>query len=94
MAKITRSQAEQIENAYKEVREISEIYSDVEVSKCIKEDCYTLANVKYKYGDIEIFISLNGVSATIYYISYCTIMGNTLSIGGSGGCVDVLIIDD
>ena len=94
MAKITRSQAEQITNAYKEVREITEIYADVEVSKCIKEDCYTLANVKYQYGDIEMFLSLDGVSTTIYYISYCTIVGNTLSIGGSGGCVDVLIMDE
>ena len=94
MAKITRSQAEQITNAYKEVRDISEIYSDVEVSKCIKEDCCTLALVKYQYGDVEIFVSLDGVSTTIYYISYCTIVGNTLSIGGAGGCVDVLIIDE
>ena len=94
MAKITRSQAEQIENAYKEVRDISEQYPDVEISKCIKEDCYTLASIKYHYGDIEIFLSLDGVSSTIYYISYCQIVGNTLSIGGAGGCVDVLIIDD
>ena len=94
MAKITRSQAEQIVNAYNKVREISEIYTDVEVSKCIKDDCYTLASVKYHYGDIEIFLSLEGVSTTIYYTSYCTIVGNTLSIGGSGGCVDVIIIDD
>ena len=94
MAKITRSQAEQIMNAYKEIRDISEIYSDVEVSKCIKEDCYTLATVKYQYGDIEIFLSLDGVSTTIYYISFCTIIGNSLSIGGSGGCVDVIIIDE
>ena len=94
MAKITRSQAEQIVTAYKEVREISETYTDVEVSKCIKEDYCTLALVKYQYGDVEIFLSLDGISTTIYYISYCTIVGNTLSIGGSGGCVDVIIIDD
>ena len=93
MAKITRSQAEQIETAFKEISQISAKYPDVEVSKCIKKDCYTLANVKYQYGDVEIFLSLDGISTTIYYISYCAIMGNTLSIGGSGGCVDVLIID-
>ena len=94
MAKITRNQAEQIENAYKEVCEISAQYTDVEVSKCIKEDCYTLASVKYQYGDIEIFLTLDGISTTIHYISYCTVVGNALSIGGSGGCVDVIIIDD
>ena len=94
MAKITRSQAEQIETAYKEVRDISETYTDIEVSKCIKEDCYTLALIKCKYGDIEIFLSLDGVSTTIYYTTYCMIVGNTLSISGSGGCVDVIIIDD
>ena len=94
MAKITRNQAEQIVNAFTEVSQISETYTDVEVSKCIKEDCYTLASVKYQYRDIEIFLSLDGVSTTIYYVSYCTIVGNVLSIGGSGGCVDVIIIDD
>ena len=94
MAKITRSQAEQIVNAYEEVCEISEIYTDVEVSKCIKKDCCTLASVKYQYADVELFLSLDGVSTTIYCISYCTIVGNTLSIGGSGGCVDVIITDD
>ena len=94
MAKITRSQAEQIMNAHKEIRDISEIYSDVEVSKCIKEDSCTLASVKYHYGDVEIFLNLDGISTTIYYVSYCTIIGNTLSVGGSGGCVDVIIVDD
>ena len=94
MAKITRNQAEQIKSAYTEISQISEIYTDVEVSKCIKKDCCTLALVKYQYGDVEIFLNLDGVSTTIYYVSYCTIMGNSLSIGGSGGCVDVIITDD
>ena len=94
MAKITRSQAEQIVNAHKEVCDISEIYSDVEVSKCIKKDCFTLAAVKYQCGDVEIFLSLDGVSTTIYYVSYCEIVGNILSINVSGGCVDVIIIDE
>ena len=94
MAKITRNQAEQIKSAYTEISQISEIYTDVEVSKCIKKDCCTLALVKYQYGDVEIFLNLDGVSTTIYYVSYCTIMGNSLSIGGSGGCVDVIITDE
>ena len=93
-AKITKSQAEQIVTAYKEVYDISGTYTDVEVSKCIKEDCYTLALVKYHYGDVEVFLNLDGVSTTIHYTCYCTIVGNVLSIGGSGGCVDVIIIDD
>lgn len=94
MAKITRSQAEQIENAYKEICEISEIYTDVEVSKCIKEEYYSLANVSYEQGDISIFLIFDGTSITIQYTSYCHIVGNVLSIVGSGGCVDVIIIDD
>ena len=94
MAKVTRSQADQIVNAYKDVRDISEKYTDIEVNKYIEEDCYTLASIKCKYGDIEIFLNLEGISTTIEYVAYCTVVGNALSIGGSGGSVDVIIIDD
>ena len=94
MAKITRNQAKQIMDAYIEVCEISEIYSDVEVSKYIKDDCCTLALVKYHYGDVEVFLNLDGISTTMHYTSYCAIVGNALSIGGSEGSLDVIIIDD
>ena len=94
MAKITRSQAEQIENAYKEIREISEIYRDVEVCKTVKDGYDTLATVNYICGDIEILLRLDGVTISLRSVSYCLIGGRTLSIGAFNGSVDISIIDE
>ena len=94
MAKITRSQAEQIETAYNEICDITAKYPDVEVCKNVKDGYDTLASVNYICGDIEILLRLDGVTISLRSMSYCLIGGRTLSIGASNGSVDISIIDE
>ena len=94
MAKITRSQAEQITNAYKEVREISEIYTDIFVRKHSDDSYYPIATVEYNNDGIQMYVHLDGVRATMRNVNYCLINNDGLIISGSGGLLTFDISDE
>ena len=83
MAKITRSQAEQIVNAYREVRDISAQHPDVSVSKPIRGGVSCV--VEY-WNTIYIYVSVTDMCVRINDVARCDIdCDNVLVIEGTRG---------
>ena len=94
MAKITRSQAEQITNAYNEISQISAQFPNVFARKHSDDSYYPIATVEYNNDGIQMYVHLDGVRATMKNVSYCLINNDGLVISGSGGLVTVDISDE
>lgn len=95
MAKITRNQAEQIVTAYNKIRDISAKYPDVIVRKEIEGACYEIYySVEYYNGNIQIYVNLDGVRATMKEVNYCRVNDNELSLGGPKGLLALEISDE
>ena len=94
MAKITRSQAEQIVNAFNEISQISAQFPNVFARKHSDDSYYPMATVEHNTDGIQMFVHLDGVRATIKNVSYCIINGDGLIISGSGGLLTVDISDE
>ena len=94
MAKITRSQAEQIENAYTEISQISAQFPNVFARKHSDESYYPMATVEYNKDGIQMYVHLDGVRATMKNVNYCRINNDELIIGGTGGLITVDISDE
>ena len=94
MAKITRSQAEQIETAYNEIRDISAQYPDVFVRKHSDDTYNPMTTAEYNDGNIQMYVDLDGVRVTMRNVNFCRIKDDGLMIGGTGGLITVDISDE
>ena len=91
MAKISKSQAEQITNAYKEIRDISAQYPTVNASESVNDTIY--ATIEY-FRTINVYVNMDGLVTRINDITRCTISDETLIIEGSGGYARFDISDE
>ena len=94
MAKITRSQAEQIVNAYTEISQISAQFPNVFARKHSDDSYYPIATVEYNSDGVEMYVHLDGVRVTMKNVSYCLINNVGLIISGSGGLLTIDISDE
>ena len=94
MAKITRSQAEQIVNAYSEISQISAQFPNVFACKHSDDSYYPLATVECDTDGIQMFVHMDGERVKIRNVSYCIINSDGLIISGSGGLLTVDISDE
>ena len=94
MAKITRNQAEQIETTYNEISQISAQYPNVFVRKHSDDSYNPIATAEYNNGNIQMYVDLDGIRATMRNVTYCRINNDELMIGGTGGLITIDISDE
>ena len=94
MAKITRSQAEQIVNAYSEISQVSAQFPNVFARKHSDDSYYPLATVEYNSDGIQLYLHLDGVRVIMKNVDYCLITNDGLGISRKGGLVTVDISDE
>lgn len=91
MAKITRSQAEQIENAYKDMCNISMQYPYVYSTETVNGTIYAV--VEYS-NTVNVYVSTKELSVRINNIIHCEIYDDVLIIEGTEGYARFDISDD
>ena len=94
MAKITRSQAEQITNAFNEISQISAQFPNVFARKHSDDSYYPLATVEYNNDGLQMYVHLDGVKVVMKNVNYCVISNDGLAISGTGGLLTVDISDE
>ena len=94
MARITRSQAEQIVNAYSEISQISAQFPGVFARKHSDESYYPMATVEYNSDGIQVYVHLDAVKVVMKNVDYCLITNDGLAISGTGGLLTVDISDE
>ena len=94
MAKITRSQAEQIKNAFNEISQISAQFPNVFARKHSDDSYYPLATVEYNNEGIQVYVHLDGAKVVMKNVTYCLITNDGLGISGTGGLLTIDISDE
>ena len=94
MAKITKSQADQIVTAYTEISQTSAQFPGVFARKYSDDSYNPLATVEYSADGIQVYVHLDGVRVVMKNVDYCLVTNDGLGISGSGGLLTIDISDE
>ena len=92
MAKITRSQAEQITSAYENMSDISVQYPTVNANESVSDN--TMFAYVECFRGINIFINIDGMKVRVNRVHHCESDDNQLTIEGINGYIVIEISDD
>ena len=94
MAKITRSQAKEIQNTYSDISQISAQFPGVFAREHSDDSYYPLATVEYNGEGVQMYVHLDGVRVVMKNVDYCLVNTDGLAISGPGGLLTIEISDE